>query len=507
MFPYPCPSCNQRLLASNERAGHKTICPKCLRPLTIPQPTGGVFEDPKTLVDPSEAPLPVFADTNTPFPGELPIPNFVAVGVSAATAVVGASAYANSGPVAAEDLFFELPPIAEQDQASHSGDSMPRPEHRDTPAPANYPNQLPLRKRQHRTNDARGMVMLNPTGLFSVDLSAELSAAISMRMKPPPELQLDRRLVIGAWTLGTVATLALWLGSLFYNPECLPFVALVGGAMLAFGILWRAYLVAQEESLVQGLLALIPPFNLIRLFEKSNENGHRPLRFALSGATAIVLFATGATARNYFEGQSVNAPREWVHPSQADRIHEVQGQTGALLNLLAELGTKRSFDECSTEDRAATAGELQKLLLHESPRVRQLAVAALEIWSPSDARKWIVQSLKGNNSDDLGTALARVPSNSPEAIHAVVEMLKTREYRLDAQKCLLAIGAPAEAALLDSFPPANVATAVGTIDVLVKIGGPKSLVALRRLAESAASHAIRAEADAGANQISTRLTK
>lgn len=41
MFAYPCPACSHKLLAPVERAGHKTICPNCLTPLTVPHPAGG----------------------------------------------------------------------------------------------------------------------------------------------------------------------------------------------------------------------------------------------------------------------------------------------------------------------------------------------------------------------------------------------------------------------------------------------------------------------------------
>jgi hypothetical protein len=38
MFAYPCPFCTQRLLASPERIGQRTICPKCLKPIVIARP-------------------------------------------------------------------------------------------------------------------------------------------------------------------------------------------------------------------------------------------------------------------------------------------------------------------------------------------------------------------------------------------------------------------------------------------------------------------------------------
>ena len=228
MFPYPCPSCAQRLLAPADRAGQRTICPKCLRPLTIPQPDPSM-QDPNTLVDPTEAPLPlVMADTHTPFPGTVPVPNFAAVEVSAA-ASVGAPAerrqYAESG-----QFSFDLPDVPVHARSSVSSASHPRPDGTDTsPRPK-------IASRRATNRDAHGMVMLNPTGVFSVDIAAELSAALSMRMNPPPEPSADRRLIIGAWAFGTLAALGLWLGGLFYNPECLPFVALLGGAMLFFGL-------------------------------------------------------------------------------------------------------------------------------------------------------------------------------------------------------------------------------------------------------------------------------
>ena len=38
MFTYPCPNCSMQLNAPEERAGQRTMCPKCLRPILIPSP-------------------------------------------------------------------------------------------------------------------------------------------------------------------------------------------------------------------------------------------------------------------------------------------------------------------------------------------------------------------------------------------------------------------------------------------------------------------------------------
>jgi len=312
MFPYACPSCSQRLLAPTERVGQRTICPKCLRPLTIPESASIAVLDPKSLVDLSEAPLPLMvisADTNTPFPGSIPIPHFAAVEISAA-ARVGAA------PIELGDLTFDLPDVPGSNARETN---FPQPSGTETPRPTFA--RMPIHTRRAANADTRGMVMLNPTGLFGVDMAAELSAALSMRMSPPPEPVIDRRLIVGAWAFGTFSAIALWLGGLFYNPECLPFVALLGGALLMFGLLWRAYLVGRDESPLRGVLCLLPPFNVVRLFQKSGDNGHRPLRFAATGALVLGLFAASASARSFVEKKTLaNAEPETSTPESTAAV-------------------------------------------------------------------------------------------------------------------------------------------------------------------------------------------
>ena len=295
MFPYPCPSCSQRLLAPTERVGQRTICPKCLRPLTIPMPESAVALDPKSLIDPTEVPLPlinVSADTNTPFPGSIPIPHF-AVEISAA-ARVGAAPIKLRTAARSGDRTFDLPEVPNSERRSVSETIFPRASMTETPRPTFA--RTPIHTRRAANADTRAMVMLNPTGLFGVDRAAELSAALSMRMSPPPEPMIDRRLIVGTWAFGTFSAIVLWLGGMFYNPACLPFVALLGAALLGFGLLWRAYLVGRDESPLRGALCLLPPFNVVRLFQKSGDNGHRPLRFAATGVLVLGLFATSASA-------------------------------------------------------------------------------------------------------------------------------------------------------------------------------------------------------------------
>ena len=325
MFPYPCPSCSQRLLAPTERVGQRTICPKCLRPLTIPMPESTVALDPKSLIDPTEAPISlvsVSADTNTPSPGSVPIPQFAAVEISAA-ARAGSATIELRTAAGAGDHTFDLPEVPVHERSNVSDTNFPRPSATETPRPAFA--RMRIHTRRAANADTRGMVMLNPTGLFGVDMAAELSAALSMRMNPPPEPMIDRRLILGAWAFGTFSAMVLWLGGLFYNAECLPFVALLGGALLGFGLLWRAYLVGREESPLRGVLCLLPPLNIVRLFQKSGDNGHRPLRFAATGAFVLALFAASASARSFVESKT--APR--AEPESSESTSDVIAKLAA----------------------------------------------------------------------------------------------------------------------------------------------------------------------------------
>ena len=504
MFPYPCPSCSQRLLAPAERAGQRTICPKCLRPLTIPKPDSTAVEDPKTLIDPSEMPFPVLADQHTPYPDSMPIPQFAAVELSTVAAVHSAPIELRSVAFS-EDLTFELPDAPALDRAGVTETSFPKQSVTVTPPPC--PAKLPTRSRRSSNSDTRGMVVLNPTGMFAVDMTADLTAAISMRMNPPPEHSIDRRLIIGAWAFGTLSALGLWLCGLFYNPECLPFVALLGGAMLVFGLIWRAYLVGQEESVLKGVICLLPPFNILRLFQKSGENGHRPLRFAASGAAVLALFATTATARALVD-EKFGAATVVEDHSTAAKLRRVADQPARLLTTIQKVGTPEAVRSGTAEDKSAVVLELQKLLKHNQPTVRMSALLALDVWSESDARSWVLAALRGKDDLEFHTALSAADKiHNADIIAAVAEKLKTREHRLEAQRSLVAIGKPAEDTLIMMLSFPNDVVVLSIIDVLTQIGEGKSLVALRNLGDIAVSEILKSEAKSAAEQLSNKLSK
>jgi hypothetical protein len=289
MFAYPCPSCRQRLLAPPARAGHRSICPKCLQPLTVPHPeqvAAGPFAPP----DPSPAelfspaddliPLEVDAALDTPQP------------MNTLPAVGGMHVASGQGATPTEP-FLDLEPVPVELPSI-------------TPAPLAAPAPFAGRRGPPPTprpflRDQEGKVVLAPTGLFAVDVAAELSAAISMRMAPPPIPTSDRTYAVAGWAVGTLVGLGAWVMGVWVSAAWLPYVALVGGAMVAFGFLWRAYLSGRDGAWGHGLVTLLPPVGLVQLFRPVSGYGRKPLLFAITGGVLCGLFAVGGPAKRWFD--------------------------------------------------------------------------------------------------------------------------------------------------------------------------------------------------------------
>lgn len=318
MFAYPCPSCRHRLLAPPARAGHRSICPKCLEPLTVPHPeqvAAGPFAPPdptpaKPFLPLSELiPLEVDPVLDTPQPvNTLPAAGDVAVA-------------SGQGAILTEP-FLDLagvkqPPV--------------------TPAPLAVRRGPPLTPRSILRDD-EGKVVLVPTGLFGVDVAAELSAAISMRMAPPPIPAADRSYAVVGWAVGTLVGLGAWVMGVWVSAAWLPYVALVGGAMIAFGFLWRAYLSGRGGAWGSGLLTLLPPVALVQLLRPVSGYGRKPLLFAVSGGVLCGLFAVGGPAKRWiderFEVQAVPEQPAESAEQLAQRLGEKADRDGAKKGLV-----------------------------------------------------------------------------------------------------------------------------------------------------------------------------
>lgn len=288
MFAYPCPSCRQRLLAPPSRVGQRSICPKCLHPLTVPHPeqvAAGPFAPPAPDPTPDEPFLSV-ADL-PPATGDTPVP------MNTMPARSGELPELERIESATEPFLDLAPVLAEYGTPPPAVPAVP------LTVPSAAPKQPPSSRRLPRPNDGR--VTFDPSGLFGGDAVAQLSAAISMRMAPPPLPASDRTYAIAGWVVGTLVGLAAWVLGVWQTGGWLPFVAVVGCGMAAIGLLWRAYLSARGGSWVGGVITLLPPVCVVQLVRPVAGVGLRPLWFVLSGVGLFGLFLIGGPTKKWVD--------------------------------------------------------------------------------------------------------------------------------------------------------------------------------------------------------------
>ena len=447
MFAYPCPSCSQRLLAPPERAGQRTICPKCLKPLTVPPATSELAPTPAIPFGPlpkSEAETPVPIRTTSPREPE---------------------------PIAWEseavELNFEIPLLSagtielhEQYGGAAVAVAVPPKTLTQTPAPrAPVPKPTPVKRQPAKERE--GQVVLNPTGLFSVDIAAELSAAISMRMAPPPEPAADRQLILAGWLGATVLGLATWALGLLFAPAWLAYSAIVGGLMVLFGVFWRAHLAAKRGSWLGGIVSILPPICLIQLVRPAGSHGLRPLRFAVTGAVLIALFAVGPKVRAYADQKFGLRNLVGANEKESNAKYSESGK--------AEASNPEEFTE--------TAVDLAGRLKSDNPELRASALNRLADLEPEAAANWAAAHLADRTDRDA------------------------------AKKCLHKLGAKAETAVVGVLSGKSETAALIACEWLELHGTNASLEPLKTLAEKSPSRNLRLEVTSALDAIRTRTGK
>lgn len=216
MFAYPCPSCSQQLLAPVDRAGHRSVCPTCLRPLTVPHP-GNRTADP---FGPSPAGWTVHA-VETPLPATTDGPPADAHSDLAARAE---ASVADLGDLGDDRGRFET--IAVSEQAAGP------------PGPFAALLGPPGAARRQSSQERDGRVPFDPAAR---DAAAELRTTISLR-PPPLKPASDRGVVLGGWLFGLFTGVGVWVLGVLAHPGWGPYTAVVGIAMIGSGLVWRAYL-------------------------------------------------------------------------------------------------------------------------------------------------------------------------------------------------------------------------------------------------------------------------
>ncbi len=449
MFAHPCPSCSQR---PPDQAGQPSVCLTCHHPLTAPDPDACGVDTMAVSVD-------------TPMPG-----------------------------IAAE-LGFDAP--VDLSPASP-------PEVRTARPAARSHTRKPL------GDGDSGRVVLNPTGLFAVDLAAELSAVLSMRMAPPPEPVSDRQLTLAAWLIGSAVAGLLWLVAVVTAPDLFPFVALLGAAMVAFGWLWRAYLAGRGGNPTNGLVTLLPPVAAVRLFVPTPTHGLRPLRFVLAGAVFLGLFVLGPAVRAVSEaafGAHIDDSPLAIATTAAARFQKAVAAERHD-DALAELPLLPPPDGVMEGERAGTLRDLIALTATDRADLRAAALTALADWSATDAKPAVRKALTATDADERRAA-CKVADRvlGVEAAGPLAARLADRDNRPEAKAALIRLGEAAESAVLPLLNSDREPVVLAACEVLDRIGGAKAAAALNELAGTTASRAVRREASQAAEVVNERVRK
>lgn len=546
MFAYPCPSCQQRLQASPERVGQRTICPKCLKPIVIPCPDDAPVEEARVRV-PSEligdSPSTIFVDdvqhddsgadamdlslppdhddeflgylNDSAPPGAMeavpqplaePQPiatnnhvgSYSATPLAMAAAGVVTTATPHLGGVGAGPAAF-TPPLD------------------DTPMPSvAEPTPVP------RDN---GVVVFQSTPEQSADIAAELTTALTMRMKPPPEPPSDLRLSTGAWLALTAIGFSLWLLSMMRPAdaaarELLNWVGAIGIVEIITSYVWVAYL-SGRKTMQRGLEALLPPVWLYRLANPcENTPGYRPLRFFVAGLLIVGLALLGEKLRPAVQQitgepdtRKVEIPKPLNSPLSRLKDSQSEGLIRPVTDALHELATDQAAFTASPAEAAQLLDEIKRLRKNPNGEIRGAALLAMKKWAGLDAVKPDVLAVLRNKNSEAHERRAALDVareyKDREIARAVAACMGYRGFLDDSDRraadALRAIGPPeAEEALLELFEDEDLLIR-GLPGLLAELGGAKSVTRLRQIAASSPSKDVRDEAAKTADRIAVRL--
>jgi hypothetical protein len=329
------------------------------------------------------------------------------------------------------------------------------------------------------------------TGSNEVDLATELTATISMRMKPPPDPPADLQLSTGAWLLLSAVGLGLWLVGFAAEPEMFSYVAIVGALLAGVGYLWAVYLAGRHDWL-RGLATLVPPVAVWRLAHPFGDNGYRPLRFVLTGLLLLGLAYLGPAARSaagpvftVLEPVRVEPPSPPSTPVERLRAAAEHKQPDSLVGELVTLARPEKLRDATDDVKKETVPELQRLVRHDRVEVRVAALPALAVWSPADARGPVLEALRSGEPAERKKALALAGQWPDEEVaRAVAARLVDSQEQAQAEDAILAIGGPAEAALLPLLKSEDKWFLLQVIELLGKVGGPRSVEALTEFSKA-----------------------
>jgi hypothetical protein len=360
--------------------------------------------------------------------------------------------------------------------------------------------------------DRSGHVLFNQTGQFDVDYAAELSAAISMRMKPPPMPETDLRLISIAAVMGLLAIVLSWGVGVFSTPKAFVYTGFVAGALIVFAVCWRAALAGKGGRWSKALMALLPPVSLVLLFRKSEGVGYRPLMILGLGLLGVGLMQVGPLVHQQVQ-TNPTLRTETVQAEPTDQVERLRSATrikdhDQVLALLQLLKDPKSLTTVSEKDQAELPREIGLLLVSDRAPIRTAALQAALVWNPSEGQRFLALWLKSYDPQDRQAAIAlavKVPH--ADVTRLLIDNLNEPDFQELAKKSLLSLGNLAEPFLLKQLQSTQEQKVLIACDVLRVIGTMKSLEELDTLARSTSSRTIREECLASATELRQRLAQ
>jgi hypothetical protein len=347
-------------------------------------------------------------------------------------------------------------------------------------------------------------VALAPTGVESADRAAELTAALTLRMRPPPEPPADLRLSTGLWLALTAVGVSLWLYALLYNPAAGVYTAAIAAVEFLVGYAWVVYLDGRR-GVLRGALALLPPVAVDRLLRPRTSQGYRPLRFVLTGAVllGLVLLAPALrpTARTLagLDAPPPPPPPAPVETPPAVKLRDAVAQKNdqLLIDELKALAEATDVRRTVTPPaaKAELVAALRELLRADAPEVRTAALSTLLAWIDDDAKPDVLAVLKSPTAPERRAALKACGRwKDAEVAAAVAARLAVRDDLYDARCALLEIGKdggrPAvEEALLPLLATDDDNVLPEVQALTVQFGGERTVAGLKKLEAAAATPA------------------
>jgi hypothetical protein len=348
------------------------------------------------------------------------------------------------------------------------------------------------------------------------EIAAHLTAALTSRMKPPPEPPRDLRPSTALWLVMSGIGLTLLLLALVTAGDYLWAAGYLGLVEVAVGYGWIVWLAFRREP-KRGLLCAVPPVTGWYLVQRKYAK-LRPLRFVATGLVLITLAAVGGLAQSRtrgWAGVSVpNPPASTADLSSQTKLVQIRGyrEQRSIDPLVKVLEVLAKTDPTFSEDakyRAELTAELRTLCADQHTDVRVAALGAYARWGGDDARGVCLRFVASESQDERRAALRLLPRwKDPEVARAVAARIgrPSTETTL-AVEALLEIGGPsAEQAAIPLLRVEEQGTRLTAIDILEKVGGPDAAAVLTELGNSD-DPTVRQRAAAKAQAIKARLQK